>query len=346
MVRMSDIIDEVYGVDSKPLRQIVFGVGNDEDGDGEQAGDEEDDDSGSMVLSYTSLAAQTVVSLCRTSAGRWNESVFRRDVPHVPDNVFEPLPNVPPAAWKPEEVSGADAGDESKLFTSDGILVDDIDNPCDIALKASYVLENTWLQESEAIESQLCEVLGVKELRDYFRKPGKGGFWDDHVSRYSKSRRKAPIYWLLQSSKKNYALWLYYHRLDKDLLFKALVNYVEPKIRLEVSRLETLRSPEGRRGRIGQGGQAARQGSRKAGRLPVRTAGLRGQAAPGGEPAPRTRPQRWRRPEHRPAPRTRPVEGGQELLGRTPRRQIRVVVHRQAASAEGIGKIESLEGRT
>ena len=62
------------------------------------------------------------------------------------------------------------------------------------------------------------------------------------MSRYSKSRRKAPIYWLLQSSKKNYALWLYYHRLDKDMLFKALVNYVEPKIRLEESRLEPLRA--------------------------------------------------------------------------------------------------------
>ena len=58
------------------------------------------------------------------------------------------------------------------------------------------------------------------------------------MSRYSKSRRKAPIYWLLQSSKKNYALWLYYHRLDKDILFKALLNYVEPKIRLEENRLD------------------------------------------------------------------------------------------------------------
>jgi len=89
---------------------------------------------------------------------------------------------------------------------------------------------------------QECEILGVKELRDYFRRPGKGGFWMDHVRRYSKSRRKAPIYWLLQSSKKNCALWLYYHRLDKDILFKALVNYVEPKIRLEPSRLDQLRA--------------------------------------------------------------------------------------------------------
>jgi hypothetical protein len=89
-------------------------------------------------------------------------------------------------------------------------------------------------------------------LSDYFRKPGKGGFWDDHISRYTKSRRKAPIYWLLQSSKKNYAIWLYYHRLDKDLLFKALVNYVEPKIRLETSRLDSLRSQSAAAGDSGK----------------------------------------------------------------------------------------------
>ncbi len=73
------------------------------------------------------------------------------------------------------------------------------------------------------------------------RSAREGGFWDDHVARYSKSRRKAPIYWLLQSSKKNYALWLYYHRIDKDVLFKARQNYVEPKMRLEQSRLDSLR---------------------------------------------------------------------------------------------------------
>ena len=94
---------------------------------------------------------------------------------------------------------------------------------------------------AEAVESEACELLGVSDLRMFFRKPGKGGFWNDHISRYSKSRRKAPVYWLLRSGR-NYALWLYSLRLDKDLLFKALVNYVEPKIRLETSRLETLRS--------------------------------------------------------------------------------------------------------
>jgi len=106
---------------------------------------------------------------------------------------------------------------------------------------------------SEKIEREACEILGVTDLRDYFRKPGAGGFWDDHVKRYSKSRRKAPIYWLLQSSKKNYALWIYYHRLDKDILFKALLNYVEPKIRLVLGQWSSV---------LGQIQQAKDQGQR------------------------------------------------------------------------------------
>ena len=55
----------------------------------------------------------------------------------------------------------------------------------------------------------------------------------NHVHMYSKSHRKAPIYWLLQSSHKNYGIWLYYQHLDSDLLFKVLQNYVEPKLKLE-----------------------------------------------------------------------------------------------------------------
>ncbi len=103
------------------------------------------------------------------------------------------------------------------------------------------MLEVIWKERAEATEREACEILGVRELRDYFRKPGNGGFWMDHVKRYSKSRRKAPIYWYLRSAKGNYGLWLYYHRLDKDILYKALLNYVEPKIRLEEDRLKALR---------------------------------------------------------------------------------------------------------
>jgi hypothetical protein len=92
------------------------------------------------------------------------------------------------------------------------------------------------------METRTCSDLGVADLRDYLRDVGQKGFFNTHVAKYTRSRRKAPIFWLLQSSKKNYGLWLYYHRLDKDLLFKALINYVEPKVRLETSRLDSLQS--------------------------------------------------------------------------------------------------------
>jgi hypothetical protein len=143
-------------------------------------------------------------------------------------------------------------GDYSLRIAGDGILVDDAEHSDDIVRRVRDVFEVIWKKRADAIETEACTVLGLTGLRDYFRTSGKSGFWDDHVARYTKSRRKAPIYWLLQSAKKNYALWLYYHRLDRDLLFKAVVNYVEPKIRMETSRLETIRSQKAAAGESGK----------------------------------------------------------------------------------------------
>ncbi len=177
-----------------------------------------------------------------------------RQPPELPDP-FAPLPVCSPGMLQGSDGLPATETPESYSLRIDwdGILVDDPYHTDDIIRRVREVLELIWKDRVEAIEKEARDILGVKELRDYFRKPGKGGFWDDHVSRYSKSRRKAPIYWLLQSSKKNYALWLYYHRLDKDMLFKALLNYVEPKIRLEDSRLESLRSQKAAAGESGKG---------------------------------------------------------------------------------------------
>jgi hypothetical protein len=131
----------------------------------------------------------------------------------------------------------------------DGILVDDPDNEDDVVRRCRDVLALLWDDRAQAIENEACEVLGVKSLREYFRNPKN--FWEEHIKRYSKSRRKAPIYWLLQSPRRHYAVWLYYHRLDRDILYKALRNYVDPKHRLEESRLQEFRdglpgTPEGR----------------------------------------------------------------------------------------------------
>ena len=232
----------------------------DEDGE-EVPGDEQSDNEGKAKLTEAQVRSQGATHKAVLSYslgccfGRWDIrcSIGDKSSPN-PSDPISPLPSCPPGLLQGANGLPATAipRDYPLCIDGDGIIPDDSDHTDDIVRRMREVLELIWKGRADAIEKEACEILGVKELLDYFRKPGKGGFWDDHISRYSKSRRKAPIYWLLQSSKKNYALWLYYHRLDKDLLFKALVNYVEPKIRLETSRLETLRNQKTAAGESGK----------------------------------------------------------------------------------------------
>jgi hypothetical protein len=187
--------------------------------------------------------------------GRWDVryATGDRSAPEAPDP-FAPLPISAPGA-----LSSADGLPLRKSPPGyplsvdwDGILVDDPQHDDDIIQRVRDVFELLWQRRAEEIERELCVFLGIKDLRDYFRKPASGGFWTDHVKRYSKSRRKAPIYWALRSSNGNYGVLLYYHRLDKDILFKVLLNYVEPKLRLEQNNLDQLRQQRATAGATGR----------------------------------------------------------------------------------------------
>ncbi len=160
--------------------------------------------------------------------------------------LLDPIPGEPPAMLRQSD------GEECPI-AADGVLIDDSASARDIVTCVRNVIERLTLAEAaETFEMRFCHDVGVPDLRQFFRATSERGFWPMHIERYDKSRRKAPIYWLLQSSKRNYALWLYYHRLDKDQLFKALVNYVEPKIRLESSRLQALQSQKAAAGESGK----------------------------------------------------------------------------------------------
>jgi hypothetical protein len=128
----------------------------------------------------------------------------------------------------------------------DGILVDDAGHEDDIVRRVQEVLRMIFDTRADGVETEVCMALGVRDLREYFRNPKC--FFEKHVRRYSKGRRKAPIYWLLQSPRRSYGLWLYYARLDRDTVFKALRNYVEPKIKGDATRHRELkdRLDEGR----------------------------------------------------------------------------------------------------
>ncbi|GAB4403024.1 MAG: hypothetical protein Kow00123_13830 [Anaerolineales bacterium] len=123
----------------------------------------------------------------------------------------------------------------------DGILVDDPTHPSDIVARVRKVLDLVWGDRSDTIEQEACRILGVRDLREWFRDPRKG-FFAFHIKRYSKSRRKAPIYWLLQSEKRHYAIWIYCHRMRQDVLYAAGRSYADYKIVFERNHLEDLRA--------------------------------------------------------------------------------------------------------
>ena len=122
----------------------------------------------------------------------------------------------------------------------DGILVDDSGpegtqpHQDDIVRRVREVFDLLWGDRAEAIEQEACEILGVRELREYSSRPV--GFFEDHLKRYSKSRRKAPICWTLSTVSGSYTVWVYYQRLTDQTLYTIVNRYVEPKI-AEVERV-------------------------------------------------------------------------------------------------------------
>lgn len=125
-----------------------------------------------------------------------------------------------------------------------GMASDDPGHPLDIEVRVQQVLKIIWPDRCEAIEHEACEMLGVKTLREYFRKPAL--FFADHLQRYSKSRRQAPIYWPLATASGSYTLWVYYHRLTDQTLYTAVNDFVEPKLKQATDDAARLRQKTGR----------------------------------------------------------------------------------------------------
>jgi len=150
-----------------------------------------------------------------------------------------------PLPYRPERLSAAPEhvpADYPLPVQWLGIVVDDEGHPNDLVARVRSVLAYLFgPEQAPAIEAEAIALLQeggvkVKSLGDYYATR----FFGMHIKRYSKSRRKAPIYWQLASRRKSYSLWLYYHRLHPGTLYQALQEYVEPKIELERKRLLEL----------------------------------------------------------------------------------------------------------
>jgi len=120
------------------------------------------------------------------------------------------------------------------------ITVDDPDDPNDIIRGVRTALSEIWGSRADAIEHELCQFIGVKDLRSFCEKVN--GFFDFHLQQYSKSGRKAPIYWPLSTASGSYTLWVYYPRISSQTLYTAIIDFVEPKLKQVGEDVTALRS--------------------------------------------------------------------------------------------------------
>ncbi len=94
-----------------------------------------------------------------------------------------------------------------------GILVDESGHPHDLA----RLLEEVLIRVDVPVPS---------DVRRWVQRT----FFSCHLKQYSKSRRKAPIYWPLSTSSGSYTLWLYYPSLTCQTLYTAINDFIEPKL--------------------------------------------------------------------------------------------------------------------
>lgn len=177
----------------------------------EQPADEEEDASGNLD------AARMLISyLTGVAFGRWAMPANPEEFRKPPEYPFAPLPAQAP---------GAAPAEAAKLYFAEDVSAESpLLNSCRDALRAA-----TGLASIDGYEQDLAARLGVPALRDYFSRPAS--FFADHLSVYSKSRRKAPIYWPLSTRSGDFVIWVYYPKLEGDSLTRMITEVLDPRLR-------------------------------------------------------------------------------------------------------------------
>lgn len=168
--------------------------------------------SSSNVINKQVMAQEIVMELVGMAFGRWNIRYAAKPstIPAFGD-VFDPLPFMPVVSLKAE-----DAMTYPLTLPADGILMGDNNHPDSLVKRVQEVMQSLWPNDADEVESELCQLIGVDSLQSYLESPN--GFFDYHFKRYTKSRRKAPIYWPISSLEGETTMWVYYPKLSNQTL--------------------------------------------------------------------------------------------------------------------------------
>ncbi len=234
---------DLYGIDEADRRTITEGFATgvydpskeDTDADPHEEGETE------RTPDAVALAAELVSWAAGAAFGRFDVRLATGDRP-LPDEPepFDLLPICSPAMLTGDDdlpLTSAPAG-YPLSFPENGILVDDPGHPRDLATAVRAVFDVIFGDRAEAIWQETEALLDPKnhDLRAWLA----SAFFEHHLKRYSRSRRKAPILWQLGVPSGRYSVWLYAHRLTRDSFFQIQSDVVEPKILYEERQLTSL----------------------------------------------------------------------------------------------------------
>ena len=177
------------------------------------------------LIDKKTMAQEIVMELVGMAFGRWNTAYAKGEqaIPEFGD-VFDALPFMP-------VVSQGEAACPAQLdVPTDGILTNNSDSSLCLASHVREVMHYLWADCADDMEYELCQLIGCKSLQAYLASPT--GFFDYHFKRYTKSRRKAPIYWLLASEDGTVDYWVYYPKLSKNTLPQLIIRLREQQEQL------------------------------------------------------------------------------------------------------------------
>ena len=204
-VEIDELAFDLYGFsDADRVAALGSSDGADEDASDEAESDHDsEDDDGAEAIDQTDglLSWAAGVAFGRFD---WSLATGEREAPPEPEP-FDPLPSKSPGMLP----DGADP-----FHAHSGILVDDQGHPTDLARLIEEVLARV-------------EAPVPADVRRWLQRD----FFPLHLKQYSKSRRKAPIYWPISTSSGSYTLWLYYPSLTDQTLFTAVNDFIEPKLK-------------------------------------------------------------------------------------------------------------------